>query len=124
MGFAIVTFGFAYDLQAPPEPLRSTREPSLPSPRAFCVPASCTVAYQPIYNCLRAFEECRDVVRNIAPRFICGEEVRDVVSRCLRQRIAEGAARFGSVPGIETPTLGFGHFGELRRRHDQESLAF
>src|SRR5208282_6500702 len=47
MGFVSVTFGFGYGMQAPPEPLHRTREPSLPSPIAFYVPAFCTAANRP-----------------------------------------------------------------------------
>src|SRR5208283_871933 len=57
MGFVSVTFGFGYGMQAPPEPLRRTRGPSLRSLIAFYVPAFCTAANRPISNCLHAFEK-------------------------------------------------------------------
>ena len=80
LGFVSLTFWFGYGIQAPPEPLRRTRGPSLPSPIAFRVPAFCTAANRPISNCLRAYGKAAHQCEFSPPWFVCGKEVRDVVS--------------------------------------------
>ena len=79
MGFVSVTFGFGYGMQAPPEPLRRTRGPSLPVLWHFACQPFAPQLTGPFPTACALLRKPRRSAK-FRPHGLFAEEVRDVVS--------------------------------------------